>query len=61
MALCDTESNLRRDGTHARLMKLVAADIERVAGEMGFSARTIASREFRAHKQDNHIVGIINE
>jgi hypothetical protein len=60
MALCDTECSLRRDGSHPRLIRLVSSDIDTLAGEMGFSARTIANREFRAHKQGGHIVGIID-
>lgn len=61
MVLCDTENNLRKDGTHSRLMKLVSTDIEKLAGEMGFSPRRIADREFRAHRQDGHIVSIIDD
>jgi hypothetical protein len=61
MALCQSEASLRAKGHHARLLKLVAADIERLAGEMGFSARKIATREFRAERADGHIVRIVTE
>lgn len=59
MVLCDSESRLLSAGTHARLLKLLAGDIEELAGRMGFSPRCISGREFRAHKRGNHIVAII--
>jgi hypothetical protein len=58
MALCESESNFRGKGGHTRLLGLLASDIEELAGEMGFSARRIASRDFRAKREDGHIVGI---
>ncbi len=59
MTLCESESTFRSKGGHSRLLKLLASDIERLAGEMGFSARRIASRDFRARREGDHIVGII--
>jgi hypothetical protein len=59
MALCESESNFRSQGRQPRLLKLLASDIIQLAGEMGFSARRIASRDFRAERDGNHIVRII--
>ena len=61
MALCESEARFRREGGHAKLLKLVAADIEQLAGEMGFSAGRIATRDFRAERQGDHIVGTISD
>jgi hypothetical protein len=61
MSLCEKESTLSEDGSHPRLLKLVASEIDNLASEMGFTPRRIASRDFRAHRDDGHIVGIIND
>ena len=59
MALCESEVSLRANGHQSRLLNLVASDIERLALEMGFSARRIATREFRAERAHGHIVRIV--
>ena len=59
MALCENESNFRSTGRQPRLLKLIASDITQLAGEIGFSARRIASRDFRAERDGDHIVRII--
>jgi hypothetical protein len=59
MALCESESKLRREGGHPRLLRLIAADILELAGEMGFPTRRIESRDFRSLREGNHIVGIV--
>ena len=59
MALCESEAKFRREGGHPRLLKLLASDITHLATEMGFGARRIASRDFRAERRGDHIVGII--
>jgi hypothetical protein len=61
MALCETESKLRQDGGHPRLLKHVESEIETFAAQMGFDARRIASRDFRAHRDGGHIVEIITD
>jgi len=61
MTLCETESKMREEGNHPRLLKLVAADIERLGTELGFNARRIASREFRAQRDGGHIVAMITD
>jgi hypothetical protein len=59
MALCESESKFRAEGGHPRLLKLLKSDIDQLAAEMGFSARQIATREFRAARDGGHIVTII--
>jgi hypothetical protein len=59
MRLCETESTFRSKGGYSRLLKLLASDIAELAGEMGFSPRRIASRDFRAKREGDHIVGIV--
>ena len=59
MALCESESKFRSEGSHSKLLKLVASDIEALAAEMGFSAHRIATRDFRAERDGHHIVGIV--
>jgi hypothetical protein len=59
MMLCESESKFRDKGGHLRLLRLLASDIEELAGEMGFNRRRIASRDFRARRDGDHIVGIV--
>jgi hypothetical protein len=61
MALCENESKFRSEGGHPRLLKLIVSEIENLASEMGFSARRIASRDFRAQRERDRIVGIIED
>ena len=61
MSLCESELRLRREGGHPRLLKLVDSDIRELAAEMGFSARRIASRDFRAERRGDHIVAIVED
>jgi len=59
MSLCESESKLRCDGGHPKTLKLIASDIEQLAGEMGFNTRRIESRDFRAVREGDHIVRIV--
>jgi hypothetical protein len=61
MTLCESESKMRKEGMHPRLVKLLASDIEQLGAQLGFDARRIASREFRAQRDGDHIVAIITE
>lgn len=61
MSLCESEARYRADGTHPRLLKLLASEIVELATEMGFSARCIATREFRAERQHGRIVRILSD
>lgn len=59
MSLCESESRFLADNQHPRLLKLVRAEIEELARKMGFSERSIATRDFRAERNGRHIVQII--
>jgi hypothetical protein len=59
MTLCESEAKFRSEGGHPRLLKLLAADIYGLATEMGFSARRITTRDFRAEREGDHIVSIV--
>lgn len=61
MSLCEREAHYTRDGSHPRLLKLVVARIAELAGEMGFSPRRIATREFRAERDGERITRFITE
>jgi hypothetical protein len=61
MALCESEARYRAEGTHPRLRKLLAAQIAELAREMGFSARCIETREFRAERERGRIVRILTD
>jgi hypothetical protein len=59
MTLCESEAKFRGEGGHPRLLKLLAADIKELANEMGFSARRISTRDFRAEREGDHILRIV--
>lgn len=62
MSLCESEAKFRAEpGRHVRMLKLLSADIERVASELGFGPRQIATRDFRAERDGDHIVRIISD
>jgi len=61
MALCENEASFRAKGHHARLLKLIGSDIDRLAHDMGFSERRIATRDFRAERANGHIVRVVND
>ena len=61
MALCQSEASLREKGDYARLLKHVTSEIDRLAADMGFSEKLIATREFRAERSDGHIVRIVTD
>ena len=55
MALCASEAKFRSEGDHPRLLKLLAAEIDELATHMGFSPQRIATRDFRAQREGDHI------
>jgi hypothetical protein len=59
MFLCERETSYRQQGNHPRLLKLVTAQIDELAGQMGFGAQQTRSREFRAVRDGDHIIDII--
>jgi hypothetical protein len=58
MDLCQREKELE-GGNHARLLRLVGKEIDRLATEMGFAPRQVADREFRAVRENGRIVRLI--
>lgn len=59
MSLCENETKFLADDRHPRLLRLVQAEIEELAREMGFSETAIATRDFRAERDGGRIVRII--
>jgi hypothetical protein len=59
MALCAEEAKYRTDADHPKLLRLIVSRIETLATEMGFSERRIATRDFRAERDRDHIARII--
>jgi hypothetical protein len=60
MSLCANEARLKATGgDHPKVLKLVNADIEQLAREMGFSERQITTREFRAERDGKRITRIV--
>ena len=58
MDLCRKEAEFQTDN-HPKLVKYVAEEIDRRAREMGFTDKQIATREFRAERNGEHIVRIL--
>ena len=61
MFLCEKESAYRQEGNHPKLLKIITAQIEDLAQQMGFSARQIQTREFRAERSGERIVRIATD
>ena len=57
--LCAEEAKYRADADHPKLLKLIVSRLENLASEMGFSERRIATRDFRAERDRDHIARII--
>ena len=58
MDLCRREREMA-DGGHAKLLRLLSKEIDRLATEMGFSPRQVVDREFRAERANGRIVRLI--
>ena len=61
MALCAKEAEFRAEDKHPKLLRFVSEQIDQLAAEMGFSNDQIKTREFRAVREGDHIVGPIIE
>lgn len=61
MTLCAEETKYRAERNHPRLLRLITARIGGLAAEMGFSERRIATRDFRAERDRDHITRIIGD
>jgi hypothetical protein len=59
MTLCAEEAKYRADADHPKLLRLIVSRLENLASEMGFSERRIATRDFRAERDRDHIARII--
>lgn len=58
MDLCQREKELA-EGNHARLLRLIGKEIDRLATEMGFTPRQVADRQFRAVRENGRIVRLV--
>ena len=59
MALCAEAERYQTDRSHPKLLKLIETRIDALAREMGFNERRIATRDFRAERDRDHIARII--
>ena len=55
ISLCAREKEYATEHRHPKLRRFLTEQIDKLAGEMGFSERQIRSREFRAEKDGEHI------
>lgn len=61
MFLCEQESRFRDGQDHPKLLKFLAARVDELAREIGFSDRQIRTREFRAVRDDQRIVRVLTD
>jgi hypothetical protein len=61
MGLCRKEAEFLSEGTHPKVTTFVSKTIDALAREMGFAERQIAEREFRAERDNGHIVRVLTE
>jgi hypothetical protein len=61
MTLCAEEVKYRADLEHPKLLRLIVSRLESLAAEMGFSERRIATRDFRAERDRDHIARIFGD
>lgn len=61
MGLCQKEQEFQERGDHPKVTKFVGKAIDDLARELGFAERLIAERQFRAERDNGHIVRVITE
>lgn len=61
MGLCRQEAEFQQQGKHPKVTRFVSKTIDALARELGFAERQIAEREFRAERDNGHIVRVITE
>lgn len=61
MALCRHEAELKRSTKHIKLLALLSREIERAARDLGFGEEQIQLREFRAEKEEGHVVRLFTK
>jgi hypothetical protein len=59
MSLCAMEKEYMTEHRHPKLLPLITEQIDQLAADMGFGARQINGREFRAEKDGESITRII--
>jgi hypothetical protein len=61
MELVRKEAELEKEDRHPRLARHVSAEIDRFARDLGFSEERIRRREFRAERDNGHIIRFMTE
>jgi len=61
MSLCESEAKFQSTAEHPKLLKLIRAQIDELASQMGFAPNRIATRDFRAERRGDHIARIIKD
>ncbi len=61
MFLCEQESRFRDGQDHPKLLKFLAARVDELARQIGFSDRLIRTRVFRAVRDDARIVRVLTD
>lgn len=61
MELCRKEAEFQQLGTHPKVTRFVSRTIDALARDMGFAERQIVEREFRAERDNGHIVRVLTE
>ena len=59
MSMCAREKEYQTESRHPKLLRFVTRQIDELAAEMGFSARQIKKREFRATREGGHVAKIL--
>ena len=61
MSLCRQETELKHAATHPKLVALISREIERAARRLGFGDDQIEKREFRAEKEQGHVIRLLTK
>jgi hypothetical protein len=61
MFLCNKEEEYAREKNHPKLLAHIRRQIEKLAGDMGFTPAQIRSRQFRAERDGQHITRILTD
>jgi len=61
IALCAKEQEFTREHRHPKLLMFLSSQINQLAKELGFREYQIQHREFRAVKEDGHVVRLLIE
>jgi hypothetical protein len=61
IALCAKEQEFTREHRHPKLLMFLSSQINQLARQLGFREHQIQRREFRAVKEDGHVVRLLIE